>query len=108
MLVENIIPVPQVFAEILHKINKTGLPVKLLRGTCTTCKRNKSPIVSDQTINGEGLVDFFKHFGKTTAEAAKNVGKKILNNPARALGKAAIIGTAVKIQNSLLQLLLIL
>ena len=21
---------------------KTGLPVKLLRGTCTTCKRNKS------------------------------------------------------------------
>ena len=28
---------------------KTGMPVKLLRGTCSTCKRNKSLIVSDQT-----------------------------------------------------------
>ena len=51
------------------------MSVKLLRGTCSTCKRNKSLIVSDQTINGEGLGDFFKHLGS----AAKNVGKKILN-----------------------------
>ena len=56
---------------------KTGIPVKLLRGTCSTCKRNKSFIVSDQTIQAEGLGDFFKHLGS----AAKNVGKKILNNP---------------------------
>ena len=34
--------------------------------------------------------DFFKHLGS----AAKNVGKKILNNPARALEIAANIGTA--------------
>ena len=74
---------------------KTGLPVKLLRGTCTTCKRNKSLIVSDQTINGEGLGDFFKHLGK----AAKNVGKKILNNPGRALEIAANIGTAAASKN---------
>ena len=53
---------------------KTGMPVKLLRGTCSTCKRNKSLIVSDQTISAEGLGDFFKHIGK----AAKNVGKKII------------------------------
>ena len=26
---------------------KTEAPVKLLRGTCSTCKRNKSLIVSD-------------------------------------------------------------
>ena len=64
---------------------KTGAPVKLLRGTCVTCKRNKSLIVSDQTIQAEGLGDFFKHLGK----AAKNVGKKILNNPGRALEIAA-------------------
>ena len=34
--------------------------------------------------------DFFKHIGK----AAKKVGKKILNNPGRALELAANIGTA--------------
>ena len=75
---------------------KTGMPVKLLRGTCSTCKRNKSPIVSDQTISAEGLSDFFKDIGK----AAKNVGKKILNNPGRALELAANIGTAAASKNS--------
>ena len=74
---------------------KTGAPVKLLRGTCSTCKRNKSPIVSDQIISAEGLGDFFKHIGK----AAKNVGKKILNNPGRALELAANIGTAAASKN---------
>ena len=69
---------------------KTGAPVKLSRGSCSSCKRNKSHIVSDQTISAEGLGDFFKHIGK----AAKNVGKKILNNPGRALELAANIGTA--------------
>ena len=74
---------------------KTGLPVKLLRGTCTTCKRNKILIVSDQTISGKGLRDFFKHLGS----AATNVGKKILNNPVRALEIAANIGTAAASKN---------
>ena len=55
---ENIIPLPQIFVEILLKIKKTGAPVKLLRGTCSTCKRNKSLIVSDQTIQAEGLGNF--------------------------------------------------
>ena len=56
VLVENSIPLPQIFVEILQSIKKTGLPVKLKRGTCTTCKRSKSLNVSDQTINGKGLV----------------------------------------------------
>ena len=43
---------------------KSGISVKLLRGTGSTCKRNKSPLVSDQTIQAEGLGDFFKHLGK--------------------------------------------
>ena len=79
---------------------KTGISVKLLRATCSTCKRNKSLIVSDQTIQAEGLGDFFKHLGS----ADKIVGKKILNNPGRALE----LQQQVKIQNLLLQLLLIL
>ena len=101
MLVENIIPLPQIFVEILLKIRdtppvkKTGAPVKLLRGTCSTCKRNKSLIVSDQTIQAEGLGNFFKHL----SSAAKNVGKKILNNLGRALELAANIGTAAASKN---------
>ena len=95
MFVENIIPLPQIFVEILLKIKKTGAAVKLLRGTCSTCKRNKSLIVSDQTIQAEGLGDFFRGIGK----AAKNVGKKILNNPGRALKLAANIGTAAAGKN---------
>ena len=67
----------------------------MLRGTCMICSRNKSLIVSDRTINGEGLGDFFKHLGS----AAKNVGKKILNNPGRALEIAANIGTAAARKN---------
>ena len=59
------------------------------------CSRNKSLIESDRTINGEGLRDFFKHLGS----AAKNVGKKILNNPGRSLGIAANIGTAAASKN---------
>ena len=38
--------------------NRTGMPVILLRGTCSTCKRNKSLTVSDQTIQAEELGDF--------------------------------------------------
>ena len=74
---------------------KTGAPVKLLRRTCSTCKRNKSLIVSDQTIQAEGLGDFFRGIGK----AAKSVGKKILNNPGRALELAANNGTAAASKN---------
>ena len=74
---------------------KTVMPVKRLRGTCSTCKRNMSLIVSDQTIHAEGLSDFFKHLGS----AAKNNGKKILNNPGLALEIAANIGTAAASKN---------
>ena len=72
---------------------KTGAPVKILRSS--SCKRNKSLIVSDQTIQAEGLGDFFRGIGK----AAKSVGKKILNNPGRALELAADIGTAATSKN---------
>ena len=72
------------------------MPVKLLKGTCSTCKRKKSLIVSDQTIQAEGLGDFFKHLGS----AAKKVGKNILNNPGRALEIAANIGTAAASKNT--------
>ena len=95
VLVENTIPLPQIYVEIILKIKKTGAAVKLLRGVDSTCKRNKSINVSGQTIEAEGLRDFFRGVGK----AAKNVGKKILKNPGRALELAASIGTAAASKN---------
>ena len=45
----------------------------------SSCNRKKTRIVSDNTIQAEGLQDFFKGLGK----AAKNIGKKIVNNPTK-------------------------
>ena len=46
--------------------------------------------VSDATIAAEGLKDFFKSVGKATV----NFGKKVANNPVRALEIASKIGSA--------------
>ena len=40
------------------QIRKTGAAVKVFGGTCVTCKRNKSPILSDRTVQAERLEDF--------------------------------------------------
>ena len=54
---------------------------KMLKGNCVKCKRNKSMTVSDATIEAEGLKDSFKSVGRATV----NFGKKVANNPVRAL-----------------------
>ena len=43
---------------------KTGKDTKLLVGKCVICKRKKSMIVSDNTIQAEGLGDFLRNLGK--------------------------------------------
>ena len=68
---------------------------KKLRGSCTKYGRNKSMTVSDATIEAEGLKDFFKSVGKATV----NFGKKVANNPIRALEIASKIGTAAASRN---------
>ena len=88
-------PTTNIYGETANTGIRIGRPVYTLRGNCVTCNRNKSLIVSERTIEGEGLGDFFKYLGS----AAKNVGKKILNNPARALEIAANIGTAAASKN---------
>ena len=40
---------------------KTGKQFKLLVRKCVICDRKKSMIVSDNTIQAEGLGDFFKN-----------------------------------------------
>ena len=68
---------------------------KMLKGSCVKCNRNKSMTVSDATIEAEGLKDFFKSVGKATV----NFGKKVANNPIRALEIASKIGTAAASRN---------
>ena len=74
---------------------KTNKEVKLFEGKCSQCKRTKTRIVSDNTIQAEGLQDFFKGLGK----AAKNIGKKIVNNPTRALEIGTNLATAALTKN---------
>ena len=53
----------------------------MLKGNYVKCKRNKSMTVSDATIEAEALKEFFKSAGKATV----NYGKKVANNPVRAI-----------------------
>ena len=69
---------------------------KMLWGNCVKCRRNKSMKASDATIEAEGLKDFFKSVGK----AMVNFGKKVANNPVRALETASKIGSAAASRNS--------
>ena len=73
---------------------KTGKEFKLLVGKCSICNRKKSMIVSDNTIQAEGLGDFFKNLGKISAKAGKKLAKNVLSNPTRALDLTAKIATA--------------
>ena len=72
----------------------TSKGTKMLKGNCK-CKRNKSMTVSDATIEAEGLKDFFTSVGKATV----NFGKKVANNPVRALEIASKIGSAAASRN---------
>ena len=73
----------------------TSKGTKMLKGNCVKCKRNKSMTVSDATIEAQGLKDFFKSVGRATV----NFGKKIANNPVRALEIATKIGSAAASRN---------
>ena len=84
---------------------KTGKEVKLLVGKCVVCNRKKSMIVSDNTIQAEGLGNFFKKLGKVSGKAAKKIATNALKNPSRFLEIGANVATAalVKIQKRLYQ-----
>ena len=79
---------------------KTGKEVKLLVGKCSICNRKKSMIVSDNTIQAEGLGDFFKNLGKKGLNVSKKMAKNVLSNPGRALDLTAKIATAAASRNS--------
>ena len=73
----------------------TSKGTKMLRRSCTKGGKNKSMTVSDATIEAEGLKDFFKSVGSATV----NFGKKVADNPVRALEIASKIGSAAASRN---------
>ena len=82
------------------KVNKkTGTEIKLLVGKCVICNRKKSLIVSDNTIQAEGLGDFFKKLGKVSGKAAKKLATNALKNPSRFLEIVANVATAAVSKN---------
>ena len=73
---------------------------KVLIGFCSKCQRNKSMTVSDNTIEAEGLSDFFKNLGRKGLNVSKKMAKNVLSNPGRALDPTAKIATAAASRNS--------
>ena len=73
---------------------------KVLVGFCSKCQRKKSMTVSDNTIEAEGLSDFFKNLGRKGLNVSKKMAKNVLSNPGRALDLTAKIATAAASRNS--------
>ena len=67
---------------------------KVLISFCSKCQRKKSMTVSDNTIEAEGLSDFFKNLGKSSVKVGKKLAKILLKNPSRALDNTANIASA--------------
>ena len=73
--------------------------MNLLVGQCSFCNRKKSLIVSDNTIEAEGLTDIFKTLGKSSVKVGK-LAKNVIKNPSRALDITANIATAAASRSS--------
>ena len=78
---------------------KNGKEVKLLVGKCVICDRKKSMIVSDNTIQAEGLGEFFKKLGKVSSSAAKKLSTNALKNPSRFFEIGANVAAATAERN---------
>ena len=63
-------------------------------GKSVMCDRKKSTNVSDNTIQAEGLGDFFQKFGKNFRKSGEKIAKNIISNPGRALDLTAKTATA--------------
>ena len=61
---QNTIPIQKTLVERQQLIKKTGKKIRLFVGRCSICGRKKSKIISDNTVQAEGLGDFFKNLGR--------------------------------------------
>ena len=78
---------------------KTGREIRFSVGKCVVCNRKKSMIVSANTIQAEGLGDFFKKLGKVSGKAAEKLATNALKNPSRFLEIGANVATAAVSKN---------
>ena len=78
---------------------KTGREIKLLVGQCSTSNRKKSMILSDNTIQADGLDSFSKNLGKVSSKAAEKLATNALKNPSRFLEIGANVATAAVSKN---------
>ena len=67
---------------------------KMLIGKCVVSNKNKSILVSDNTIHAKGLGSFFKSLGKISANAGKKIATNVLKNLCPALEIGAKFATA--------------
>ena len=86
-----------IVGEVTYK--KTDREIKLLDAKCLICHRTKSMMLSDNTIQAEGLSDFFENLGKIGLNVSKKMAKNLLKNPGRALDITANIATAAASRN---------
>ena len=73
---------------------------KVLFGSCSICNRKRSMTVSDNTIQAEGVGDFFRNLGRKGQNVSKKMAKNVLSNPGRALDLTAKKATAAAFRNS--------
>ena len=78
---------------------KTSKEIKFLVGKCVICDRKKSMIVSDNTIQAEGLGDYFKKLGKVSGKAGKKLATNALKHPSRFLEIGANVAIATASRN---------
>ena len=72
----------------------------MLVGQCSICNRKMSMIVSDNTIQAEGLSDFFKNLGEKGFIASKGWQKMFLKKLGRAFDITANVASAVASRNA--------
>ena len=75
-------------------IDITNKGSKVLFGYCSKCNWKKSLTVSDNTIQAEGLGNFFKNQGKKGLNVSKQLAKNVIRNSGRASEIGANVGSA--------------
>ena len=74
--------------------DKTTKCSKVVIGYRSICNRKKSMTVSDNTIQAEGLGNFFKNLGRMSAKGGKKLANNVIRNQSRALEITSNIATA--------------
>ena len=69
---------------------------KYLKGKCSKCGKTKTMMISESTIEGEGLQSFFKNiYNKGIKPAARTVAKNVANNPQKFLTEVGELVAAI-------------